>query len=217
MKRFICLALTVCITAITFAQQEPFYNDILHFKQMDSVHFPAKKAVLFIGSSSFTKWTDVQDYFPLHHIINRGFGGSTLVDVIRYTDDIVFPYKPKQVVIYCGENDIASSDTITAATVVNRFMTLFNIIRSRYKKIPIVFISMKPSPSREKFLSKMQAANTAIKEFLNTKKRTAFVDVYSLMLDAEGKPRKELFVEDMLHMNKSGYQIWQKALEPVLK
>jgi lysophospholipase L1-like esterase len=217
MKKISFAVFLVICAAVAFAQQPAFHDDILHFKKQDSVHFPAKKAILFIGSSSFTKWTDVQDYFPSHHIINRGFGGSTLVDVIRYTDDIAFPYKPKQVVIYCGENDVASSDTISVETVVNRFITLFDMIRGKYKKMPVVFISMKPSPSREKFLPKMQAANAAIKAFLNTKKRAVFVDVYPLMLDVEGKPRKELFVEDMLHMNKSGYEIWQKALEPVLK
>lgn len=217
MKKSICILLAVCIATMAVAQQEPFYNDIRYFKHLDSAHFPGKKAVLFIGSSSFTKWTDVQEYFPSHHIINRGFGGSTLPDVIHYVNDIVFPYDPKQVVIYCGENDLASSDTVSAETVVTRFVTLFTMIRDRYKKASIVFVSMKPSPSREKLFPKMQVANTAIKAFLETQKRAAFVDVYPLMLDAEGKPRKELFINDMLHMNKNGYAIWQKALEPVLK
>ncbi|HEV8273318.1 MAG TPA: G-D-S-L family lipolytic protein, partial [Chitinophagaceae bacterium] len=83
---------------------QPFWNDIQNFKKQDSVSFPPKNAILLIGSSSFTKWTDVQDYFPGYTIINRGFGGSTLLDQIRYVNDIVFPYDPKQIVIYCGEN-----------------------------------------------------------------------------------------------------------------
>src|SRR5437870_5399481 len=103
----------------------PFWNDIQNFKKQDSIHFPLKNAILFICSSSFTKWTDVQDYFPGYTIINRGFGGSTLLDVIRYAYDVILPYQPKQVVIYCGENDLAASDTVSATDVVQRFKTLF--------------------------------------------------------------------------------------------
>lgn len=217
MTRIVYLLLIICAVATARAQQPRFYKDIQHFKQADSAHFPPKKAVLFIGSSSFTFWKDVQEYFPQHTIINRGFGGSTLPDLIRYVNDIVFPYNPRQIVIYCGENDLAASDTVSAATVAQRFITLFAMIRNRYPKIPVVYVSMKPSPSRERLMSKMTEGNRIIQEFLKKKKRTTFIDVYRLMLDADGKPRKELFIHDMLHMNKSGYAIWQKALEPHLK
>lgn len=217
MTRIVYLLLIICTTATTRAQQPHFYNDIQRFKQADSAHFPPKKAILFIGSSSFTFWKDVQEYFPQHTIINRGFGGSALPDLIRYVNDIVFPYDPRQVVIYCGENDLAASDTVSAATVAQRFITLFTMIRNRYPKIPVLYVSMKPSPSREHLIPKMTEGNRRIQEFLKRKKRTVFIDVYHLMLDAGGKPRKELFIHDMLHMNKSGYAIWQKALAPHLK
>lgn len=217
MKKILFIGFLLSFVVTVFAQHPPFYNDIQKFKKQDSLRFPKKKMILFIGSSSFTRWNDVQEYFPGHHILNRGFGGSTLPDLIRYADDIIFPYRPKEIVIYCGENDVASSDTITAETVTNRFITLFDIIRNRYPKIPIVYIAMKPSPSREKFFPAMQAANSNIQNFLSTKKKTAFINIYPLMLGADGKPRKELFVQDMLHMNKDGYKIWQQALEPYLK
>ena len=96
-----------------------------HFKKQDSLNPPPANAILFVGSSSFRKWTDVSNYFPGYTIINRGFGGSTLPDVIRYTNDIIIPYHPKQVVIYCGDNDLASSDAITADSVFERFRVLF--------------------------------------------------------------------------------------------
>lgn len=199
------------------AQQPAFYNDIQQFRKFDRIQVPPKRAVLFIGSSSFTMWKDVQEYFPAHTIINRGFGGSTLPDLIRYADDIVFAYDPKQVVIYCGENDLAASDTVSAVTVTQRFITLFTLIRQRYPKIPVLYISMKPSPSREHLMHKMDAGNKAVAEFLRKQKRAVFVDVYHLMLDEKGKPEKELFIKDMLHMNSNGYAIWQKAIAPYLK
>src|ERR1044071_633737 len=89
------------------AQKPPFYDEIQGFKKEDSIKPPPKHAILFVGSSSFHFWTDVQDYFPGYAIINRGFGGSSLPDVIHYANDIIFPYQPKQIVIYCGENDLA--------------------------------------------------------------------------------------------------------------
>lgn len=199
------------------AQQPAFYNDIQQFRKLDRVRVPPERAVLFIGSSSFTMWKDVQEYFPAHTIINRGFGGSTLPDLIRYADDIVFAYDPKQVVIYCGENDLAASDTVSAVTVTRRFITLFTLIRQRYPKIPVLYISMKPSPSREHLMHKMDAGNRAVAEFLRKQKKAVFVDVYHLMLDEKGKPEKELFIKDMLHMNSNGYAIWQKAIAPYLK
>jgi len=213
MKTLLLSLLLISLNAIS----QPFIEEITAFKIQDSIHFPAKKSNLFVGSSSFRLWQNIKQDFPKHKITNRGFGGSSLPDVIRYADDIIFPYKPKQIIIYCGENDLAGSDTITAQTVANRFIQLFSMIRNKWKKMPVVFISIKPSPSREHLLPKMKEANRLIREFLATQRKTRFIDVFSLMLDAQGKPRKELFGPDMLHMNATGYAIWQKELEPVLK
>ena len=219
MKRIFIIALCFFFffqSAIGQQSDAPFWQDIQSFKKEDSVRFPPSNAILFIGSSSFTNWRDVQAYFPGRTIINRGFGGSSLPDVIRYTGDIVFPYQPKQIVIYCGENDLAGADTITAQTVAGRFQQLFQIIRTKLPAVPIAFISIKPSPSRQHLMPKMVEANQLIKQFLKKQPHTRYVDVYHAMLTPEGQPRKELFVEDMLHMNATGYAIWQKALEPVL-
>lgn len=201
---------------LTQAQQAPFQDEINQFKQQDQEHFPPKNAILFIGSSSFRKWTDVQDYFPGYTIINRGFGGSTFPDAIHYASDIIFPYHAKQIVIYEGDNDLASSDTITATMVFERFKTLFIMIRQKQPDVSVVFVSIKPSPSREQLMPRMQEANTLIRQYLKTKPHTAYVDVFTPMLNDAGKPRTELFLEDMLHMKPAGYAIWQKALQQYL-
>ncbi len=196
---------------------QPFINDIRAFKKQDSISFPPKDAILFVGSSSFTKWKDVQNYFPGYTIINRGFGGSVLNDVIRYEKDIIFPYQPKQIVIYCGENDVASSDTVSAEIVLERFKKLFTDIRRELPNTTITFISFKPSPSRWKMKDRMIASNKLIKKYLNKKKKTSFVSVWNSMLDADGQPIADIFIEDRLHMNAKGYAIWQKIIEPYLK
>ena len=194
----------------------PFWNEVQKFKTADSISFPASNQILLIGSSSFTLWKDVQSYFPDRKILNRAFGGSTLLDVIRYRYDVVYPYQPKQIVIYCGENDFASSDAVTVEMVVKRFTVLFNYIRAKYKTVPLAYISMKPSPSRVNLMPKYVEANSRIQTFLATKLNTKFVDVYSAMLTSTGEPMPDIFKEDRLHMNEKGYAIWKKKLQNVL-
>ena len=198
------------------AQHTPFYSNIQKFKSQDSISFPPKDAILFIGSSSFTKWTDVQDYFPGFTIINRGFGGSSLPHLILYANDIIFPYKPRQIVIYCGDNDLAASDTVTAETLYNRFKQFFHLVREKLPRVSIAFVSIKPSPSRQRLMPKMSEANSLIKNFLKKQKNASFIDVYHKMLNKNGTPIGEIFTKDSLHMNAKGYKIWQKAIEPYL-
>lgn len=215
MKRLLTV-LFVCCSLVLFAQDRPFWKEIKAFKSADSVKAPPQNAIVFVGSSSFRMWKDLQNAFPRHVVINRGFGGSSLPHVIDYADEIVIPYKPKQVVIYCGENDF-TSDTVTSKTVTDRFVTLFNLLRKELPRTEIVFVSMKPSPSRQRLMTEIEAANDAIRDFLQSKKRAAYVDIWDDMLDKNGAPRKELFLKDMLHMNEAGYAIWQKAIAPHLK
>lgn len=216
MKKLFIFLLVVGWGSSARAQQPPFYNEIESFKKGDSAAFPPKGAILFVGSSSFTKWTDVQDYFPGYTIINRGFGGSSLPDVLRYASTIIFPYQPKQVVIYCGENDLAASDTVSAQTVVNRFKQLFGLIRKRLPTTEIDFISLKPSPSRRHLMPKMVVVNNQVKKFLKARPHTAFIDVYHKMFTPEKRPIPEIFISDSLHMNAKGYAIWQKTIRPYL-
>lgn len=215
-KKIITVFLFLFACSIQNASAQVFKEDIISFKKQDSIHFPARNAILFVGSSSFTKWTDVQNYFPGYKIINRGFGGSSLPDVVRYADDIIFPYHPKQIVIYCGENDLAANDTVSAQMVYQRFKELFLIIRKKMPSVPVAFVSLKPSPSRKRLWPKMVTANQLIKKYLTTKRKTAFIDVYHKMFNKDGTVMKDIFVEDDLHMNAKGYAIWQKIIKPYM-
>jgi lysophospholipase L1-like esterase len=198
------------------AQDAPFYNEIIEFKQADSTLMPAPNAVLFVGSSSIRMWNDLQKDFPGKTIINRGFGGSSTPHVIQYADDIIFLYNPKQIVIYVGENDFTSTPPATPFEVANRIDSLIHLIRTKLPQVPIVYISIKPSISRLSIMPQMKEANKLIKERLSHQKNIVFVDVFSKMLDENGKPMKDIFLADNLHMNVKGYAIWKKALEPYL-
>lgn len=214
--KYLLIFFFLAATAIKAQDKIPFWKEVQSLKQQDSLKFPAANQVLLIGSSSFTLWKDVQDYFPQHKILNRAFGGSTLVDLIRFRYDVIYPYQPKQIVIYCGENDFAASDTVTVEIVMERFKTLYNLIRAKYAGVPLLYVSMKPSPSRVHLLAKYKAANQQIETFLKTDKKAAFADVFQPMLKADGTPLGDIFLKDNLHMNAKGYAIWKKVLEKLL-
>jgi len=195
----------------------PFQEEINVFIKKDSIAMPADNSILFVGSSSFNYWKDISNYFPGYPIINRGFGGSSLTDIIHFNQETILKYKPKQIYIYCGENDIAASDTITPQIVFERFKTLYTIIRNHLgNNIPVMYVSIKPSVARWSMEDKFVTANSLIRNFINKQKQTQFLDVHSAMLDTNGEVYKDIFIADKLHMNAKGYAIWQKIIAPTL-
>ena len=217
MKKF-SLIFLMLFSALLFSQQKPAYwDDVQQFKQLDQQNPPKKGAILFLGSSSFTKWTDVADYFPTKTIINRAFGGSTLADLNYYADDLLQPYQPKQIVIYCGENDFAQNENLMPKEAFSRFKTFYKKIRKFYPTIPVDYVSIKMSPSRKQLWGKFKITNSLIKSFMNRQKNAAYIDITKVMQDSEGNVRSDLFLDDMLHMKPEGYQIWAKKMTPYLK
>mgnify|MGYP000184432835 CR=1 FL=1 len=218
-KKTICLLFvtTLISTAICAQNNLPFQKEIDAFAKADSICMPDAGSILFVGSSSFNYWKDIKDYFPGYSIINRGFGGSSLTDLIYYSTQTIVKYKPKQIYIYCGENDIAASDTVSPETVLSRFKQLFEIIRTKLDPNTLVdYVSIKPSVARWQMESRMLAANSLIKSFLANQKHSRFIDVHTAMLDANGQVFKDIFIGDNLHMNAKGYKIWQKIIAPTL-
>lgn len=214
MKKIIfTLLLSPLLFIATFAQNKPaFWDDVQTIKKYDQMYKPPVQPILFVGSSSIRKWDNLTKVFAKYNVLNRGIGGAVTNDITFYLNDIVFPYHPRQIVLYVGENDLPNEKT-TPDSVLNRTIKLYQSIRSTLPNTPILYISIKPSPSRAAFKEKAIASNALIKAFLAKEANTKFIDVYSLMLTKTGDLRPELFVEDMLHMNAAGYAIWKKAVE----
>lgn len=213
MKRFL-LAIWILFGAAAevFPQANRFVEEVKAFAVLDSLQPPSGKYVLMLGSSSFTLWKDAETAFAGTRIVNRAFGGSTLADLWTHRHAIVDVYRPAQILLYCGENDFAEQDSVSVQTVVARFERLFNYIRSIHPACALAYVSMKPSPSRRHLWPKFQAANNAIKLLLSRQPNASYIDVYRKMLNADGEPAARLFLPDSLHMNASGYAIWQKAI-----
>jgi lysophospholipase L1-like esterase len=195
----------------------PFDNEIREFKHADSLKFPPKNGILFIGSSSIRKWTDLPQRFSDKPIILRGVGGCTLEQLVDYyTPYILIPYHPRKIFVYAGENDIAGGKS--GAFVTDEFVKLWVILSSKVPDAEVYFMSVKPSPSRAKFLPEVIIANTKIKAFLTGKKKGHYIDVSTAILKpATMQPDSSLFEGDLLHLNKIGYDKWQAVLQPFVK
>jgi lysophospholipase L1-like esterase len=191
-----------------------FESAIRTYEARDKTNPPPKDAVLLVGSSSIVKWTNAAAQFPEHKIINRGFGGSYLGDSVAFADRIVIPYHPKIIVLYAGDNDLAGG--VKPEKVFEDFKAFVKKVRTALPQTHIAYISIKPSPSREKFSEQIKTTNRLIQEFIARDGKMTYVDVYTPMLTSDGKTRPELFVKDMLHMNEDGYKLWAGIVGPIL-
>jgi lysophospholipase L1-like esterase len=212
-KRFLVLALVFATAAV--AAPEKWAKDIEKFTKADATNPPPKDAVVFIGSSSIVKWSTLAKDFPDVKVINRGFGGSELADSVFYLDQVAIPYRPRAIVVYAGDNDLNAGKT--PETVAADFEAFCTKVHAALPQTRVVFIGIKPSPSRWKIHEKGEKANALIAAYCAKDKRRGFVDVWKPMLDAKGEPRPELFVADMLHINAAGYAIWTPLVAPHLK
>ncbi|RKS97863.1 GDSL-type esterase/lipase family protein [Chryseobacterium defluvii] len=218
MKKILSAFLLLAFTFFFSQEKKPmFWQDIQDFKKADQENTPPKDAILLIGSSSFTKWTDVARYFPDKTIINRGFGGSRLTDLNFYAGDLLNPYQPKQIIIYCGENDFADNPKLKAKEVVKRFKTFYRKIREKFPNIEVDYISIKYSPSRENLWPQMKKANKKIACFMKKEPNAEFIDITKVMQDSNGNVRKDIFLEDRLHLTPEGYKLWTSVMNPYMK
>ncbi|MES2796735.1 MAG: GDSL-type esterase/lipase family protein [Bacteroidota bacterium] len=174
---------------------------------------PIKNANLFVGSSSIRLWKTIGSDFDGYPIINRGFGGSNLIDLEAFTDRIIIKYSPAKIFIYSGENDLAEG--IAPEEVLHRFEKVFLKIREKLPQVPIVFISLKPSIARVRQLPAQKITNQLIYNYLEKQTKTQFVNIMGKM-SLKGKPNPSLFITDKLHMNRRGYEIWIKKLKKYL-
>ncbi len=205
---FILLVQTAC------AQQEkyPFENEVTAFVKQDEKNSPQKQGFLFIGSSSIRMWADLETRFDRQPIVKRGVGGCTLNQLVNYyTNKILFPYQPRKVFVYAGENDIV--DGADAQNVHKNFVRLCDTIKSQLPKTTIYFMAIKRGPAREKFAAEFVKANQLIKSYAAKTRKVKFIDTASPILNQEGKPDSTLFKEDGIHLKLNGYDLWEKTLK----
>lgn len=187
---------------------------ISKFEEQDKTNPPPKNAILFVGSSSIRLWK-LEKSFPDRRMINRGFGGSQIVDSTHFAPRMILKHRPRQIVLYAGDNDIAKGKS--PEQVSKDFAAFVETIHKKLPSARIAFIAIKPSIKRWKLAEKMSQANAMIEKQCQAGDKLQYVDIWKPMLGGDGKPRAELFVKDGLHLNANGYRLWAKVLRPYLK
>ncbi|CAN5534445.1 hypothetical protein BH09GEM1_BH09GEM1_01100 [soil metagenome] len=193
----------------------PFEPEILAFEAADRASPPMVGGVVFAGSSSFRMWMNAAADFPGVPLLNRGFGGSTFPDLLKVTPRLVLAYRPHAVLVYEGDNDLNAGRT--PADVLSDYRTFVRMVRRELPSTRVIFVSIKPSPSRWAIVDKMREANRLIEQEVARDTLQGYVDVFTPMIGASGRPRPELFGPDSLHMTRAGYLLWRERLAPVVR
>ncbi len=219
----VCTLLLAACTAVPMAANK--YQPVIdEWVVRDSIDPPPKDAVLFIGSSSIRMWDSLHGDFPQYDVIRRGFGGSTFADANLFIDKIVTPYAPAAIVVFEGTNDIAAGRT--ARQVFSDYKRFVKLIRkgerkSGNKPAPIFFIGITPTESRWKHWPAMKQVNDWVRDDAQKHDNLYYIDTPAPILATAptpgGPPSRELFRDDLLHMNPNGYAIWVKVITPELE
>ncbi|MDY6934648.1 MAG: GDSL-type esterase/lipase family protein [Spirochaetota bacterium] len=188
-------------------------DEINQYIKWDRKNSSPKNAVLFVGSSSIKMWQTSQA-FPEHPVINRGFGGSHISDIIFYYDIVIKKYKPSIIIFYAGDNDIASRKSVSQV-----FEDYKEITKKILKDNPIVkfiYIPIKPSIKRWMYWGNMEAVNRIVKHYNKQNNNLLYIDLATPIFNSKGKPDNHLFLQDKLHLNKKGYKLWESILKSIL-
>lgn len=212
------LSCLICVLWATFAfgQEKETWSrwegEIRRYEASDRRDPPPTGGMLFIGSSSIGLWNSLAADLPGVPVLNRGFGGAQVPDVTFYIDRIVTPYRPRTIVFYAGDNDVGEGRS--PAQVTADVMEFLHQARKRLPEVRFVFVSIKPSPVRAHRLPAIQEANRLIRAFLARVEGTTYIDIHTPMLENNNQIRRQLFREDGLHMNESGYALWREIIGP---
>ena len=192
-----------------------FASAIAEFQTADADNAPPKGAVVCTGSSSMRMWHPrIKDDLPGLTLLPRGFGGSHYTDLIYYIEDLVFKYQPRALLLYEGDNDANYGKT--PERIFQDFKFLAEQCREQLPDLRLYIIGAKPSIARWAIADQMRRGNAMIQDYCRANPRSTYIDVWPLLLDANGQPRPELFMEDQLHLNSTGYDQWAAAISPVL-
>ncbi|HUG10717.1 MAG TPA: GDSL-type esterase/lipase family protein [Opitutaceae bacterium] len=211
----IALALTCAAQPTSVVPSADWAEDMATFRAADLAHKSPDGSVLFLGSSSIRLWKTLAADFPGVAVINRGFGGSHIVDAIVHFDDLVLPHRPRLIVFYAGSNDVTSGKS------PEQVAADFREFRSRVAEVlpetRILFISAQMAPARWEIREKFAITNAYVAAFCAADERLVFVDMNPHVLTPDGAPRTELYSPDMLHMGPEGYALWRRILEPLVR
>ncbi len=187
---------------------------ITAYEAKDRENPPKPGGIVFIGSSTILRWKTLAEDFPNHNVINRGFGGSEVIDSTDFADRIVIPYKPKMVFLRAGGNDIHAGKS--AEQVFNDVKEFVTKVRGALPETEVVFISLSPAPSRWEERDENKKLNRLVEEYAKQTPGVKYIETYDMTVTPDGQPREELFVQDRLHFNAEGNKLLAERVRPYL-
>ena len=185
------------------------------FKKLDEENPPQPGLTLFVGSSTFTIWKSMQEDMPDIALINRGFGGSQVTDLIEHFDTVIAPYDPKHIVIDEGDNDLASGKA--PELVLSNYKKLLETIRERYAQVPVTVVSVKPSEARRDKIESMNELNQKLNVWASLTDNLYYLNTFDITVNGEGRPIPEYYQKDNLHLNQNGYKAWARKIAEHIK
>mgnify|MGYP001827623257 FL=1 len=206
----------VLISTFAFSQDPTRFADEVEAiqKKYDTLWDASKETIVFTGSSSVRIWKDLQERFPEHQIVNSGFGGSQASDLLYYSEEFILRFRPKKVFIYEGDNDV--SEGKKSKEIMSDISEIISKIRAQDATTEIVLIAAKPSIARWSLKKDFKRLNRKFRKLSRRDVQMNYADVWKPMLSRR-KVKEDIFIEDGLHMNAKGYEIWYETLKPYLE
>lgn len=217
MRTILSLLLVIFLssTQSLFSQTSPFEQEVQSLVEKYQNTSWEKGAAVFTGSSSIRMWKTLEKDFRKNAIINTGFGGSQTHDLLEHVDKLIIAFAPSKIFIYEGDNDVNAGKS--TRQIIEEHFEIIEKVKEKLPEAEFYLISAKPSPSRWALKGEYQHLNDEMEKFCLNQSGVTYIDVWTPMLDKDGKPKEKLFIEDRLHMNKKGYKIWKKAVKPHMK
>ncbi len=192
-----------------------FAEEVAAFTREDQVNPPPKGGILFIGSSIFREWSQLEEQMAPLPVFNRAFGGSRTWEVLHYMDNIVFPYEPKIIVYYCGSNDINALEK--PEDIFQRIKQFSQNVNEKLPETQLYFVSINRAPEKIDKWHLVDTTNMLVKEYCSTTEKCEFIDVNPILFDKENQPRLELYQEDQLHLNDKAYEEFAAIIKPIIE
>jgi lysophospholipase L1-like esterase len=188
------------------AEPQRFMTELSAFAQKEGAQAQAGGS-LFIGSSSIRLW-DLAAAFPEARVVNHGFGGATVSDVLASYDLVVAGNKPESIIVYVGENDLAEGREPEA--VAGDVSALLGRLRKDFPDARIAFLAMKVAPVRWRLRRDVAKVNRMVAAQAGA--GFDYVDVARGLLTADRRPDRSLYGADGLHLNAQGYARWNEIV-----
>ena len=195
-------------------KDETFRDEINEFKRLDKENFPGKGKILFTGSSSIRFWDSLEEDMEPLEVLNRGFGGAQISHVIYHFEEIIKPYEPKAIVFFCGTNDLTALKT--PEETVHDFKKFLSLVRNEFGNIKVYVIGIKPTVDRLYLDKEERIFNSLVSSLASDDAYLEYINIWDPMLNQDGSRMPELFIEDGLHMNEKGYEVWTKQVRKSL-